>query len=70
MKKHKSLSGLLRELSKAPKVMRNKELLEEEAKKLQLIILRIQQGIFHKKERVIIMFEGFDAAGKGGGNET
>jgi polyphosphate kinase 2 (PPK2 family) len=66
MKKHKSLSGLLRELSKLPKVMRDKELLEDEAKKLQLNMLRIQQGIFHKKERVIIIFEGFDAAGKGG----
>jgi polyphosphate kinase 2 (PPK2 family) len=66
MKKYKSLSGLLRELSKLPKVMRDKELLEEDAKKLQLIMLRIQQGIFHKKERVIIIFEGFDAAGKGG----
>lgn len=66
MKKHKSLSGLLRELSQAPKVMRDKELLEEQAKKLQLNMLKIQQGVFHKKDRVIIIFEGFDAAGKGG----
>jgi polyphosphate kinase 2 (PPK2 family) len=29
-------------------------------------MLRIQQGVFHKKERVVIIFEGFDAAGKGG----
>lgn len=35
-------------------------------KKLQLKMLRSQQGIFFKKERVIIVFEGFDAAGKGG----
>lgn len=35
-------------------------------KKLQLKMLRIQQGIFHKKERLILAFEGFDAAGKGG----
>lgn len=35
-------------------------------KKLQLKMLRIQQGTFHKKERIIIVFEGFDAAGKGG----
>lgn len=66
MKKHKTLSGLLRELSLAPKVMQDKEVLEEQAKKLQLNLLRIQQGIFHKKDRVIIIFEGFDAAGKGG----
>jgi polyphosphate kinase 2 (PPK2 family) len=35
-------------------------------KKLQLKMLRIQQGVFHKKDRVIIAFEGVDAAGKGG----
>ena len=66
MKKHKSLSDLLKELSHAPKEMKDKDDLVEEAKKLQLTMLRIQQGVFHKKERVIIMFEGFDAAGKGG----
>ena len=66
MKKEKTLSGLLRSLAKAPKAIHGKELLEEQAKKLQLKMLRIQQGVFHKKDRVIIMFEGFDAAGKGG----
>ncbi len=29
-------------------------------------MLRSQQGVWFKKERVIIVFEGFDAAGKGG----
>lgn len=29
-------------------------------------MLRIQQGTFHKKERVIIVIEGVDASGKGG----
>jgi polyphosphate kinase 2 (PPK2 family) len=29
-------------------------------------MLRIQQAVWHRKERVIIVFEGFDAAGKGG----
>lgn len=37
-----------------------------EIKNLQLKMLRIQQGVWHKKDRVIIIFEGFDAAGKGG----
>lgn len=37
-----------------------------ETEKLQLRMLRIQQGIWHKKCRAIIVFEGFDAAGKGG----
>lgn len=66
MKKDKTLSALLRGLAKAPAVMHNKEALEEQTKKLQLRMLRIQQAVFHKKDRVIIMFEGFDAAGKGG----
>jgi polyphosphate kinase 2 (PPK2 family) len=39
---------------------------KEEIKKLQLKILRIQQGTFFSKRRVIVAFEGVDAAGKGG----
>lgn len=39
---------------------------KEEIKKLQLQILRIQQGIYHSKSRLILVFEGVDAAGKGG----
>lgn len=44
--------------------MSNKE--KDDLKKLQLKMLRIQQGVWHCKERVIIAFEGVDAAGKGG----
>lgn len=33
---------------------------------LQLKMLRVQQGVWHSKKRVMIVFEGFDAAGKGG----
>jgi len=40
--------------------------MEDETNNLQLQMLRIQQGVFHKKDRVVIIFEGFDAAGKGG----
>jgi polyphosphate kinase 2 (PPK2 family) len=39
---------------------------EQQLKDLQLKILRIQQGIWHQKKRAIILFEGFDASGKGG----
>ena len=39
---------------------------KEEIQKLQLKMLRIQQGIWHQKKRAIIVFEGFDASGKGG----
>lgn len=37
----------------------------ENLKKLQLEMLRIQQGIWHSKKRALILFEGFDASGKG-----
>ena len=39
---------------------------EAKLAKLQLKMLRIQQGVWHSKSRAIILFEGFDAAGKGG----
>lgn len=39
---------------------------KDNIKKLQLEILRAQQGIFHSRKRVIIVFEGMDASGKGG----
>lgn len=35
-------------------------------KKLQLNLVRIQQGIWNRKRRALVLFEGFDAAGKGG----
>lgn len=40
--------------------------IKDHLKKLQFKMLRTQQGIWYKKERVIIVFEGVDAAGKGG----
>lgn len=39
---------------------------DSELKDLQLKMLRAQQEIWHRKERVILVFEGFDASGKGG----
>jgi len=43
---------------------------KEQLAELQLSMLRIQQGVFHQRERAIIVFEGFDAAGKGGAIRT
>ena len=37
-----------------------------ELENLQLKMLRVQQGIWHSRGRAIVLFEGFDAAGKGG----
>jgi polyphosphate kinase 2 (PPK2 family) len=38
----------------------------KELEDLQLKMLRVQQGIWHEQVRAVIVFEGFDAAGKGG----
>lgn len=42
------------------------ETFEDETEELQHKMVRIQQGIWHRKGRAIVVFEGFDAAGKGG----
>jgi len=62
--KKKLLSKLLQQKD-FPKLKNDKKS-DEELRDLQLQILRIQQGIWHQKKRAIIVFEGFDAAGKGG----
>jgi polyphosphate kinase 2 (PPK2 family) len=63
-KKAPKLSALL----KNKKAMRRgeEEKYEEEIKELQNRMLRAQQGVYHRRDRVILAFEGFDAAGKGG----
>jgi polyphosphate kinase 2 (PPK2 family) len=66
MAKILKLSSLLKSLPTNSFSEAQKNAMEEETKELQLQMLRIQQGVFHKKDRVVIMLEGFDAAGKGG----
>jgi AMP-polyphosphate phosphotransferase len=58
-----SLSQLLKNYQKLTESKKHKA--EKEIPKLQLDMLKIQQGIFHNNERAIIVLEGFDAAGKG-----
>ena len=45
--------------------MKRKEL-EQELEKLQVALLTLQQWVVHEGLRVIVVFEGRDAAGKGG----
>lgn len=59
-----SLSRLLSNKKMSKKV--DEKEYEDELKALQVAMLRIQQAVWHQKKRVIILFEGFDAAGKGG----
>ena len=59
----KKLSKSLTHLKEKPL---NEEKIEKEIEELQLTMLQIQQGVWHSNKRVMIVFEGFDAAGKGG----
>jgi PPK2 family polyphosphate:nucleotide phosphotransferase len=46
--------------------LRDKEAYEDELEHLQEEMLRIQQAYYHNKLRAVLVFEGWDAAGKGG----
>ena len=48
-----------------PGKMKNKEF-EQELEKLQVELVKLQRWVVHEGLRVIILFEGRDAAGKGG----
>lgn len=44
----------------------SKSLYKKQLKKLQTALLHTQQAYFHQQKRAIIVFEGWDASGKGG----
>ena len=48
----------------APRMKRKKY--EKELRKLQAELCRLQDWVVHKGLRVVVIFEGRDAAGKGG----
>jgi polyphosphate kinase 2 (PPK2 family) len=48
------------------KEMRDKDAYETALAKVQLRLLRLQQHHYHHERRAVIVFEGWDAAGKGG----
>jgi polyphosphate kinase 2 len=58
------LQGLVKK-KKLRKVIRTVEY-EEELIKLQIELIKLQNFVFENKKRVMIIFEGRDAAGKGG----
>ncbi len=49
-----------------PKPFADRDAYEKELERLQLKMLSAQQAYFHEKRRAVIVFEGWDAAGKGG----
>jgi polyphosphate kinase 2 len=58
------LKGLVRK-KKLRKVLRDVEY-EEELIRLQIELIKLQNWVFENKKRVMIIYEGRDAAGKGG----
>jgi len=44
----------------------NKQFYESELNRLQIELVKLQEWVKHKKLRVVVVFEGRDAAGKGG----
>jgi polyphosphate kinase len=44
----------------------NRELYEEELLRLQIELVKLQEWVKHEGDRVVVLFEGRDAAGKGG----
>ncbi len=48
-------------------VIPDREAYEKQLKKLQKYMLKVQQAYFHQGRRAVIVMEGWDAAGKGGG---
>ena len=48
----------------------DKKFYEKELLRLQIELVKLQEWIKHKGIRVVVVFEGRDAAGKGGSNKT
>jgi len=62
----KELLDVLQKKGKNIDKVRYKLTYEEELKRLQVELVKLQQWVATEKKRVVIIFEGRDAAGKGG----
>ena len=60
----KSASAEADAQGRRPKLKRNKY--EKELEKLQIELVKLQEWVKHSGARVVVVFEGRDAAGKGG----
>jgi polyphosphate kinase 2 (PPK2 family) len=67
----KTKSGLtqLMNKKKLAKITHNVEY-EKELKSLQVELIKLQNWVYENNKRVMIIFEGRDAAGKGGSYQT
>jgi polyphosphate kinase 2 len=55
-----------KKISKEKKDKLNKKFYEKELARLQIELVKLQEWIKHEKLKVVVLFEGRDAAGKGG----
>ena len=58
------ISSAVQEKSKPKKI--KQKVYEKELKRLQIELVKLQEWVKHKALRVVVVFEGRDAAGKGG----
>ncbi|MAD97179.1 MAG: polyphosphate kinase 2 [Flavobacteriaceae bacterium] len=66
LQSHEELLALIKERKKSyPKVARNVQY-EQQLRLLQIELVKLQRWIAKEKKRVAVIFEGRDAAGKGG----
>ena len=54
------------ELDMESAIIEDKKTYEKKLKNLKKRILTVQQAYYHQKRRVVLVFEGWDASGKGG----
>ena len=66
IRSNKELLDLIHKKGKNIEVVLNRMQYEDELKKLQIELVKLQQWVSNNKKRVVIIFEGRDAAGKGG----
>ena len=65
MAKQKS-SGKVKKLSPVPKPKLKRKEFEQQLAKLEAELVKLQLWVQHKGLKIVIVFEGRDAAGKGG----
>jgi polyphosphate kinase 2 len=65
-KKKDSAERITEDIPQEPKESLSSSFYEDELKKLQIEQVKLQEWIKHKGLRVVVLFEGRDAAGKGG----
>ena len=63
-KKHKQDSRIASDRKKAGKL--DKSFYESELERLQVELVKLQEWVKHEGLKVVVIFEGRDAAGKGG----